>query len=229
MTKRNNRSDQGNRSVLNRVSSMGFAVANFSKIADELPSGQYNDKAIAYAVKLEDWRSYVYLHNPKDRPRALLELSFYLGKDMNKIWPIVGQLWVETEPGEAIVEWSTIWRTAYGERSLAMTERERKDLAAMPENFDVWRAGIPGDMENVLSWTDSEERVYSAACKFASVGNPAQAQFGKLEKSKVLAFFSRNGRSEFLALPSDVDIFGYRPVRVKPVVSYSQWKKGDGW
>jgi hypothetical protein len=192
--------------------------------------GQYgNDTVIAHAIKMGDWQSYIYLHNPEHRPRALLELSLYLEKDMNRIWPLVGQLWVETEHGEAVAEWPTIWRTGYGDRSLAMIEQEREELAAKPEKFDVWQAVTPKNMENGLVWTDDEEKVYRDACRLASVGNPAKTELGELEKSKVLAVFSRNGRSEFLAFPSDVDIFGYRLVKVKPVASYSKWRKGHGW
>jgi hypothetical protein len=162
--------------------------------------------------------------DPQHRPKALLKMMRHRDNDVNELWPIVGQIWCDTKSDEqSLSEWSKIWGMD-GDRSLVMQKHERVHLTDLPEKFIVWQGGAFLEATHGLSWTDDMETAYSHALRVATVEKPAIVVWGELEKSKVLAFFNKKGKSEFVAVPAEVKILGYKPVRVRSIDHYSRWE-----
>jgi hypothetical protein len=163
-----------------------------------------------------------------DRPKALLDLMLRSDQDMTQLWPIVGKIWRCTESNEVdLSECSNIWTEIWsmdGDRSLAMKKGEREHLAQMPDKFVVWQGGTFSEVTHGLSWTRCMETVYSDALRIATVEKPGIVVWGQLERSKILAYFNRGGRPEFVAVPADVKIISHRSVRVRAIDDCSRWK-----
>jgi hypothetical protein len=164
-------------------------------------------------------RCYVMDREPKHRSKALLRMMKDF--DLKEIWPIVGEAWCDPETCRCdLSNWSAIWCNPEGDRSLAMNEQERAHLAAMPEWFDVWQCGENVGFGEELAWTDDRAKAYWHACRIATIEEPQRVIAAQLNRPKVLAFFNRDGRSEYVVLRSDLRIISEKKIRVIPVDDY---------
>jgi hypothetical protein len=157
-----------------------------SKLADEMKSaGRFH--------------GYVFLIERPYRFEAFREIADELSD--REYWQLLRDVWIDSENiWQNRVEWAELLcePSRPGRLRWLMDRRDAKALAAMPPVIEIYRGARS---EFGLSWSISEEKATWFATRF-SRHRPVWA--GKVERSKVIAYFSRRGEQEIVVHPTDV-------------------------
>jgi hypothetical protein len=151
------------------------------------------------ALRDDDWELYIVLHERPYRLHALMQcVEFDLTGD--EYWRLVGYVWTDSENiYHHRDDWKDLWSRDIPNRQLAMTEEERSCLAAMPEEFRVWRGTGHRESLNGLSWTFDPDRAKWFAKRFTKKGNKALVATGMVKRANVFALFLGRKESEIVS------------------------------
>lgn len=168
-----------------------------------------------YAFKIEaledallngDWGAFVFLHERPYRVRALMEAIEALGGNMTALWPLVADVWTDSENIHQFgSDWREIWTTRCKFRHRVMQAYERKRLATLPDELSLWRGVSHPDSVQGMSWTLDQAKAEWFARRFAgSDGRKPLLVSGTVKKTNVLAYFSARREREIVVLPENV-------------------------
>jgi hypothetical protein len=165
------------------------------------------------AIDAEDWRTYVFLHERPYRFNALMEAmeamdfaSWWELHDEPDLWSLIGAVWTDSENiHQHLEQWGEVWQINCdpSSRAHAMDEDEQAALAALPDTFTVWRGATHDGVADGLSWTPDKEKAMWFARRYAHpTDRPPYLAEGTVDKSEVLAYFSRE--TEVVLLPETI-------------------------
>lgn len=152
----------------------------------------------AKATEAKDWNAFLHLHEKVFWPAAIGEIQALVPHDE---WgAIVRTAWIDSDHfWNSDAPWRRIAQDVKGSAGL-MTDDERTQLAAMPEELTLYRGCKKRNAEG-LSWTIS----YDWADYFAYKAIAGDVISGKAKKSDVIAYFDRNKEEkEIVILPENV-------------------------
>jgi len=131
-------------------------------------------------------------------------------------WPLVRATWERAEViAPNLAGWKKLLQARRPRRELMMTVKERLYLAALPNEFLVYRGCLMSTGSEGISWTLSKRKAeffarYSLGQRSASVvdteflvGKPAVIR-GSCKKRDVIAYLNGRKHQEILILPSKV-------------------------
>jgi hypothetical protein len=125
--------------------------------------------------------------------------------DHGMYWEALGEVWTDIEapwPNRDI--FLDLFRNDRPKRERMMKKGEHKAFAKLPKTITVYR-GFIGRRGRGLSWTTSREKAIWFAKRFAEVNEgTSQVMTGVVNKSDVLAFFTRRKESEIVVDPAMV-------------------------
>jgi hypothetical protein len=173
------------------------------EMANKIYEGK--SRQIAEAIQSQDWTLFVFLHERPYRVDALIELINEFGVSGKDLWPVVGEVWSDTESvrfeGDA---WRTIWCTNCPDREWAMAREEFERLNMVPEQLEIWRGVNHEDAVRSLSWTLDRDVAVWFARRFAAVHDPVLLARGWVSKRNVLAYLTGRSEAEIVVLPENV-------------------------
>lgn len=175
-------------------------------------------KAAREALAKGDWERYVFLHERPYRFGALEEaVNDGLDDDPTLYWKIVGRVWTDSENiHEHFDAWHELWSREMPGRELAMNDEERAALAALPDEFPIWRGVTHRDAVPGLSWTTDRSRAEWFARRFSSMeGKKPILASGRVRKADVLAHFLGRAEDEIVVLPERVQQVTTQTFRAK--------------
>lgn len=156
------------------------------------------------------WGAYIFTHHRPYRVDALLRVINEVG--VSKVWPLVGDVWIDSESIHASSEeWEEIWSLAYApdgtfRRSFrkVMAMADQRAFAALPETIVAYRGCACQEGIYSFSWTLSYETASWFARRFAR-GNasPVVAKI-RIPKSVVLAHFNTRNEAEIVLNPDSL-------------------------
>jgi hypothetical protein len=119
---------------------------------------QIKTRRIVEAVDEHNWEQFIFLHERPHRPDAVLLLIEEFGVAGKQLWPVVGEVWCDTENVRRYFDfWRNIWAMADTDRELVMSDQERDALALLPERFKIWRGVSHADAVRGYSWTLNQD------------------------------------------------------------------------
>ena len=131
-------------------------------------------------------------------------------------WPLVRATWERAQViAPNLAGWKKLLQSRRPRRELMMTVKERLYLAALPNEFLVYRGCLMSTGSEGISWTLSRRKAeffarYSLGQRSASVvdteflvGKPAVIR-GSCKKRDVIAYLNGRKHQEILILPSKV-------------------------
>lgn len=161
---------------------------------------------LAEYAAAENWKGWVWAHERPYRHSAFGQICEDL--DDKAYWQLLRDVWMDTEN---FYEWADEVRDLlYDERRVAtraeffMTDDERASLAAMDEEFTVYRGFCVDGAEQGWSWTIDRARAEWFAQRFAMDERKPQLAVGKVARADVVAFIADRGEEEIVVDPDDV-------------------------
>jgi hypothetical protein len=104
---------------------------------------EYKTKALAEARKVQDWGSFVFLHERPWRMEAVLDILHNEPiKDMKEFWQTVGTVWTDSENiWQYMEEWEELFDRAEQDSNSIhfMDEEEREAYKRLPKRFTIYR------------------------------------------------------------------------------------------
>jgi hypothetical protein len=165
----------------------------------------HKQKALAEAEWEGDWTTYILLHERPYRLDALLEIIDREMGDFSLLWPLVADVWTDTESIRINQDtWRDIWLTPCRHRHRVMSKGERAALKRMPAVITVYRGVGHRKAVKGLSWTTDRERGEWFARRFTHGGRRPLLASGQVHKRDVLAYFTGRKESEIVTLPESV-------------------------
>lgn len=160
-------------------------------------------EALAKAEAGKDWHSYAFLHERPYRVDAFKRIRARMTNA--EYWDLLGTLWIDSEN---IRQNPRVWQGMLGssrpERHMLMNEDEQADLAAMPDVILVFQ-GHTDQRYDGWSWTINHPTARWFAKRFANLeGDRAVMTSGVIDKSDIVAYFSRRNESEIVIPRSKV-------------------------
>jgi hypothetical protein len=154
-------------------------------------------KALAEARSKQFWEQYVWLYERPFRVDALQEIERLLSD--GEFWKLVAEIWIDSENVRELPDvWDEILRSSRGCRENLMHNAEQTALAAMPERIVIFQ-GHTVRRDDGWSWTTNRDTAIWFAERFAELERTRPAYTtATVDKSDVLAFFSRRSESEIL-------------------------------
>ena len=146
-------------------------------------------RGLAQALAERDWLMYVELHDRPYRVGALLELVDDHGLSDEKLWQVVGWVWVDTEGAWLRKEWRSIWSRKDQHRNFVTDEKELEVLKSLPDDIEIWRGVKDEEGVQGLSWTLERDTAIYFAGRFVDVGDRIFLARGRVKKHDVLAYF----------------------------------------
>lgn len=150
------------------------------------------------------WYTYVFMHERPYRLETFTDIAHELSDE--EYWEIAGGVWTDTENlWQNYSEWHDVLDSDRAGREMMMDEDERVALAALPDEFTIYR-GFKHPLEHGqvcgLSWTLDRERAVWFASRWLDdlVDEPAVAT-ARVKKSDVIAHFLGRGEQEIVVLP----------------------------
>jgi len=165
------------------------------------------------ALAAGDTLSYLLHHEKPYRPEVLIDLfnDGHFNDAPEKYWELVRHVWVNIDLPEDSPYWAEMLAADLGSSQDMMCEKDREDLAAMPDPIRVWR-GVEGVNENTAreavfaghSWSVSNEIAVRFAKSFARSSGEAWVASVLVPKSQVVAYLTDRGEAEIILHPEDV-------------------------
>jgi hypothetical protein len=139
------------------------------------------------------WNSYIFLHERPYRMNAFWSIRSKI-KDDKEYWRLLGNIWTDTENQWQIIGMLDLCVSSKRPgRDEMMDDDERKMLAAMPDEFVIYR-GHQKKNQKGFSWTLSYWRARWFARRFATEGGDGKVSMGTVRKEDVWAVLL--GRNE---------------------------------
>ena len=166
-------------------------------------SDDYRAERIKQALESEDWNEYLFAHRIVDRPVALKGVEDRLSDD--EYWKLVRLAWTDAD---AICCADDLWRELLTKdrpsRDEIMEEDERQALLKLDDPVKIVRGHTEFNRDG-WSWT----LTWRVAKIFAKTkdgwpekGSP-KVTTARVERSKVIAYFTRWDEEEILIDPND--------------------------
>lgn len=163
----------------------------------------YKKQEIERALETQDWRKYLFAHDDADRTKAIIEIESRLS-DI-EYWKLVRLAWTQSDSLTInSAAWRELFLSSRGSRHELMEEEERQALDEQENSLLIYRGHTEFNPDG-WSWTLS----HTLAIKFAKTpdgwpkfGSPVVTQ-ARVDKEKVIAFFTKLDEFEILIDPSD--------------------------
>ncbi|MCV9964554.1 hypothetical protein OIU34_21935 [Pararhizobium sp. BT-229] len=157
-----------------------------------------------------NWEDFVFTHERPYRAKALDELieDGSLPLDDKASWQLVSNVWTDSENVEDFTEfWEALW--SHPNSRLAMSEKEAKAFAALPDPVPVWHGLERADEALIgISWTTSRTVGAWFARRFSLIhGRSAYLAKGSVPKDKVRAYLLARKEFEVIVLQDDMGPF----------------------
>jgi hypothetical protein len=163
----------------------------------ELANRQYESKSLALdkALESKSWSSYIYLHERPYRLDALLDIADEMSD--KEYWEKLSDVWMDSENiWQNIHDWIAAWNQRTTSRELVMTKQEREEFDAMPEQITVYRGALSDKNKHGMSWTIYKDKAEWFSTRFAGDGDIPVVIERVVNKSEILAYFTRRGENE---------------------------------
>jgi hypothetical protein len=160
-----------------------------------------------------NYDSYLRTFNEHEQLRPFLEIIPKLSP--REYWQLLREVWISVDvmlPNKQI--WLELLQWEWPGREHLMTDAERADLAAMPDEIKIWRGC--GDQSAVrgFSWTLDRERAvffadYACGPRRQWLGLSSTKRIlveATCRKSDVLAYFTNRSESEIVVDPKHVTV-----------------------
>ncbi len=172
-----------------------------------LVNARYTEKLAAVEnARLErKFSPYVFLH---ERPYRLDALTKLLDDDLlydpAVYWPLVAQVWIDSENiWQNIEQWNYIW-TAMSDSLLAMSDADRESFLAMKNMITVYRGLDSRGTREGMSWTTDRKKAEWFSKRFSSQDRTPVVLTASVAKRDVLAYFTNRGENEIVVLPESL-------------------------
>lgn len=149
----------------------------------------------------KNWHRYVYLHERPHRLPAFTRIMENLRH--REYWELLGSIWTDSENiWQNADEWrECLTDTAHHGRSYMMDDDEREALAALPDDFEVWRGYHVPEAVHGFSWTLERERAEWFAKRLLRDDREAHLAHGWASKADVIAHFTCRSEAEIVIDP----------------------------
>jgi len=157
--------------------------------------------------------SYLMHHEKPYRPEVLIDLlnDGHFNNTPAQYWQLVRDVWVNIDLPEDSPYWAEMLAADIGNSQDMMCEKDREDLAVMPDPIRVWRGVEGSDEASALeavrtghSWSVSKEIAARFAKSFARSNGKAWVGSVLVSKTQVVAYLTDRGEAEIILHPEDV-------------------------
>lgn len=161
-------------------------------------------RALADAVRDEDWSSVIWLHERPYRLRALVDYCIGRRDDDTPLplasapeyWQLTANVWVDSENIEQMMDdWSALFGDCTG--FWLGTDEERAEFDALPDPIPAWRGMID---DGGWSYSTCKTTAQWFADRFDG-GHTLIRDF--IPKDRVFGYLTRRGESELLVRRAD--------------------------
>jgi hypothetical protein len=159
--------------------------------------------AVAKARDAGDYSLYIWLHERPYRVYALQRIAFLLLAP--DYWQLVSHVWLDSENvWQNRRAWRMFWACKMPQRELVMDDREREQLAALPETLAVYRGVKLRSAMRGLSWTLDRERAEWFANRFVMKRQHPMVLQSEVRKADVVAHFIGRNEAEIVVHPNAI-------------------------
>lgn len=191
-----------------------FMVPYFPQYAAMANEMLRNKQAMIREYKAKrEWHGYVWAHERPYRFEAAVVASCRIS-DPSTIAKLFGKVWIDSENiWQNQDHWcdqiESMWMCEHSDHF--MDEKDRGMLAAMPEEFVVWRGACRGENECGLSWTVDREKAAWFSTRLRDEDDAVLLEM-TVKSSDVFAYMTGRGESEIIILPEKMYACDYREV-----------------